>query len=42
MHSNIITVLNGEGEVVHRQMGIRAEALPTIQAIQRAALAQAK
>ena len=42
MHSNIITVLNGEGEVVHQQMGIRAEALPTIQAIQRAALAQAK
>ena len=42
MHSNIITVLNGEGEVVHQQMGIRAEALPTIQAIERAALAQTK
>jgi protein SCO1/2 len=42
MHSNIITVLNGEGEVVHQQMGIRAEALPTLQAIERAALAQTK
>jgi protein SCO1/2 len=40
MHSNIITVLNGEGEVVHQQAGIRAEALPTIQAIERAATAQ--
>lgn len=42
MHSNIITVLNREGEVVHQQMGIHGEALPTIQALERAALAQSK
>lgn len=42
MHSNMITVLNGEGEVVHQQTGTRAEALPTIQAIERAALVRSK
>lgn len=40
MHSNLITVLNGEGEVVHQQTGIRSEAPPTIQALERAATAR--
>jgi protein SCO1/2 len=40
MHSNIITVLNREGEVVHQQTGIHGEPLPTIQALERAAAAQ--
>lgn len=37
MHSNLITVLNADGEVVHQQAGIRSEAQPIIEALQRAA-----
>ncbi|MDR3404306.1 MAG: SCO family protein [Chthoniobacter sp.] len=37
MHSNLITVLNAEGEVVHQQTGIRGDTSSTIQALQRAA-----
>lgn len=37
MHSNLITVLNAEGEVVHQQAGIRSEAQPIIAALEQAA-----
>jgi len=39
MHSNVITVLNREGEVVWQQTGVRSEPLPMIQALEQAALA---
>jgi len=35
-HSNIISVLNKQGEIVHQQNGLNAEALPTVQAIEKA------
>jgi len=34
MHSNLITVLNAEGEVVHQQNGVRGDASGTIQALE--------
>ncbi|EDY19065.1 electron transport protein SCO1/SenC [Chthoniobacter flavus Ellin428] len=36
MHSNLITVLNTEGEVVHQQAGIRSELQPIIAALEHA------
>jgi protein SCO1/2 len=36
MHSNLLTVLNKEGEVVHQQAGLRSEAQPIIAALERA------
>ena len=36
MHSNVITVLNAEGEIVHQQTGLRSESSGTIRALERA------
>jgi protein SCO1/2 len=33
-HSNVITVLNAEGEIVHQQVGLRANSQETVQTIQ--------
>ncbi|MBI3874640.1 MAG: SCO family protein [Verrucomicrobia bacterium] len=35
-HSNLITVLNPQGEIVHQQAGLNSDPAPTIAAIQRA------
>jgi protein SCO1/2 len=37
MHSNLITVLNAEGEVIHQQVGIRGDQQPTLDALAQAA-----
>jgi len=37
MHSNLITLLNAEGEVAHQQTGVRGDTSGTIQALERAA-----
>jgi protein SCO1/2 len=36
-HSNLITVLNREGEIAHQREGLRGEIAPTAQAITLAA-----
>ncbi len=35
-HSNLITVLNPQGEIIHQQAGLNSDPAPTIAAIQRA------
>jgi protein SCO1/2 len=37
IHSNVITVLNKAGEIVHRQEGLQQDTAPTLEAIRRAA-----
>jgi protein SCO1/2 len=37
IHSNVITVLNKAGEIVHRQEGLQQGTAPTLEAIRRAA-----
>ncbi len=39
-HSNVITVLNAEGEIIHRQVGLNQEPAETVAAL--AAMSQAK
>lgn len=34
-HSNVITLLDGEGRIVHRQQGLAVEPTPTVHAIQK-------
>jgi protein SCO1 len=36
-HSNVITVLNKAGEIVHRREGLQQDTAPTLEAIRRAA-----
>jgi protein SCO1 len=36
-HSNLITVLNPAGEIVHQQIGLNQEVTPTVEAISKAA-----
>ena len=38
-HSNVITVLNGQGEIIHQQIGLNQEIQQTVEAIERAAIA---
>lgn len=38
-HSNVITVLNGQGEIIHQQVGLNQEIRQTVEAIERAAIA---
>ena len=37
-HSNLITVLNPEGEIIHQQIGLNQDIRETVKAIERAAL----
>jgi protein SCO1/2 len=37
IHSNVITVLNKAGEIVHRREGLQQDTVPTLEAIRRAA-----
>ena len=37
MHSNVLTVLNNAGEIVHRQEGLQQDLTATLEAIRRAA-----
>lgn len=39
-HSNLITVLNAEGEVIHQQIGLNQDIQPTLTAIARAQAAR--
>ncbi len=38
-HSNLITVLNGQGEIIHQQIGLNQAIQPAVQAIERAVVA---
>jgi protein SCO1/2 len=35
-HSNIISVLNSEGEIVYQEIGLNRDSTPTVQAVQKA------
>ena len=41
-HSNLITVLSPEGEIIHQQIGLNADIQPTVHAIERAMITAQK